>query len=150
MQRRWTREITNISHLDVERVKALELFSIFGRLLRADLIKCWKSFHSEVDVGLLDGFTVAVDRRTRGHSYKVVVSRCELDMRRHFFMYGLFSSGIHYLRVLLCNLHCLLLRENWTRNWEIYCLQYCSFSPVLFFFFSFWFLCLFVSVMFKV
>ena len=86
MQRRWTREIADVSHLAyVERLKALELFSIFGRLLRADLIKCWKIFHSEVHIGLLDGFTVDVDRRTRGHSNKVVVPRGELDMRRHFF-----------------------------------------------------------------
>ena len=41
VQRRWTREITSISHLTyVEKLKALELLSIFGRLLRADLIKC--------------------------------------------------------------------------------------------------------------
>ena len=37
---KWAREIGNKSHLAyVERLKALELFSIFGRLLRADLIK---------------------------------------------------------------------------------------------------------------
>ena len=61
VQQKWTREIANISHLAyVERSKALELFSIFGRLLRADLIKCWKIFHSEVDVGLLHRFTVDV------------------------------------------------------------------------------------------
>ena len=86
VQWRWTREVTNISHLAyVERLKALKLFSIFGRLLRADLINCWKIFHSNVDIGLLHGFIVAVGRRTRGHSHKVVVPRCELDMRRRFF-----------------------------------------------------------------
>ena len=52
----------------MERLKALQLFSIFGRLPRTDLIKGWKIFHSEVDACLLDGFTVAVDQRTRGHS----------------------------------------------------------------------------------
>ena len=62
VQRRWTREIADVSQLAYEeRLKVLELFSIFGRLLRADLVKCWKIFHSEVDIGLLDGFTVAVD-----------------------------------------------------------------------------------------
>ena len=69
----------------MERLKVLELFSIFGRLLRADLVKCWKIFHSEVNIGLLDGFTVAIDQRTCGHSFKVVVPRCVLDMRKHFF-----------------------------------------------------------------
>ena len=41
VQRRWTREITDVNPLSyVERLKALELHSIFGSLLRADLIKC--------------------------------------------------------------------------------------------------------------
>ena len=48
------------------------------------LNKCLKIFHSEVDIGLLDGFTVAVDRRTRGHIIKIVVSRCALEMRGFF------------------------------------------------------------------
>ena len=38
------------------------------------MLICWKTFHSEVDIGLLDGFTVPIDRRTRRHSFKVVVS----------------------------------------------------------------------------
>ena len=85
VQRRWTRKIADVSQLAYEeRLKVLELFSIFGRLLRADLVKCWKIFHSEVDSGLLDGFTVTVDRRTRGHTFKVVVPSCELEMRRFF------------------------------------------------------------------
>ena len=63
----WTREIAEVTHLAyVERLKVLELFSIFGQLLRADLVKYWKIFPSEVDIGLIDGFTLPVDRRTRG------------------------------------------------------------------------------------
>ena len=68
------------------RLKTLELFYIFGRLLRADLSKCWKSFHFEVDIGLLDGFAVTIDRRTRGYSCKGVIPRCELETRRRFFL----------------------------------------------------------------
>ena len=45
----------------MERLKVLEWFSIFGRLVMVDLIKCWKIFHSEVDIGVLDGFTGAVE-----------------------------------------------------------------------------------------
>ena len=62
VQRRSTTQRADVSHLAyVERLKVLELFSIFGRVLRADLVKCWKIFHSEVDIGLSDGFTIAVD-----------------------------------------------------------------------------------------
>ena len=133
VQRRWSTEIADVSLLAyVERLKVLNLFSIFGHLVRADLIKCWKVFNSEVDVGLLDGFTVAVDRRTHGHSLKIVVPRCVLEMRL-FGMYGLFSGGIHYLSLLLHNLHYLPLRGSWIRSWVICCTQCCS-SLNLFFF----------------
>ena len=41
VQRRWTREIADVSQLAYEeRLKALELFSIYSRLLHADPIKC--------------------------------------------------------------------------------------------------------------
>ena len=74
VQQRWYRQIANVSHLAyVERLKVLELFSIFEELLRVDFVKCWKIFHSEVDIGLLDRFTVAITRRSCGHSFKVVV-----------------------------------------------------------------------------
>ena len=53
-------------------------------MLWADLIKCWKIFHSEVDISLLDELTVAVDQRTHGHTLKVVIPMCELEMRRFF------------------------------------------------------------------
>ena len=80
------KKITYVSHLTyVEKLKVLEFFSIFSRLVRTYLIKYWKIFHSEVDIGLLDGFTVAVDQRTHSHSFKIVVPRCVLEMRRHFF-----------------------------------------------------------------
>ena len=59
----------------MERLKVLELFSVFGQLPRADLFKCLKILHSEVDIGLFYEFTVAIDQRTCGHSFKVVVSK---------------------------------------------------------------------------
>ena len=76
----------------MERLKVLELFSTFGRLLRADLVICWKIFHSEMDIGLSDGFTLTDDQRTREHSVKVVVPRCELEMRKNFFSCKGYSS----------------------------------------------------------
>ena len=86
VQQRWTRKIAHVSHLaTVEILKASELFSILDILLKPDII-CWNIFHFEVEIGLIDGFTVAVDRRTRGQSFKVVVARCELNMRKRFFM----------------------------------------------------------------
>ena len=40
VQRRWTRRIADNSHLGYEnRLKALGIVSIYGRLLRADIIR---------------------------------------------------------------------------------------------------------------
>ena len=38
--------------------------------------------HAVMDIGLLDGFTVAVDQRILSHTFKVGVPRCELEIRR--------------------------------------------------------------------
>ena len=49
VQRRWMREVAGVGHLNYqERLRTLKLYSVYGRLMRADLIKCWKVFHSEI------------------------------------------------------------------------------------------------------
>ena len=60
------------------------LYSVYGRLMRADLIKCWKIFHSEGDIGLFNFFTIVVDRRTQGHSLNIVLPRCDLELKKFF------------------------------------------------------------------
>ena len=62
VQQKWTRETADVSHFAyMEMLKVQELFSIFGQLLRADLVKCWKIFYSEMNIGLLEEVTVRVD-----------------------------------------------------------------------------------------
>ena len=50
-----------------------------------DLVKVWKSFHCDVDVGLSSMFVLANDDRLRGHSFKLRIVRCNLDARRQSF-----------------------------------------------------------------
>ena len=46
VQRMWTRQIKGLEGLSYgERLSELSLFSVQGRLLRADLIQYWKIFH---------------------------------------------------------------------------------------------------------
>ena len=43
VQRRWTKRINGFENLTYsQRLKDLDLFSVDGRLLRTDVIKCWK------------------------------------------------------------------------------------------------------------
>ena len=48
VQRRSTKHIHGLAELPyTDHLKALNLYSVQGRLLRADLIKCWKTFHNQ-------------------------------------------------------------------------------------------------------
>ena len=86
LQRRWTREIAGMSGTNYEgRLKEIGLYSIKGRLLRIDLIKVWKAFNAEVDVGLCEVFERSRFERTRGHRFKLVVPTCRSELRRRMF-----------------------------------------------------------------
>ena len=85
IQRRWTREILGLGGLVYEdRLKELGLYSIQGRLLRADIIKVWKIFHPEVDIGLDRIFDRRSHGATRGHSLKLAVPRSRSETKRRF------------------------------------------------------------------
>lgn len=86
IQRLWTRNILGFEHADYEtRLKRLDLFSVKGRLLRADMIKCWKIFHGASTIVPTDLWMVRSSFRTRGHPYKIEHTRSEVDARARFF-----------------------------------------------------------------
>ena len=83
VQRRWTKQIQGFDNLNyAERLRRLGLYSIKGRLNRADLIKIWKSFHPDVEVGLSRIFEHAREMGTRGHSYKLSIPLSNTDIKR--------------------------------------------------------------------
>ena len=86
VQRRWTREVGGLGHMEYgDRLRALGLFSISGRLLRADLIKLWRVMRGDLVGELLGLVSVAPDSRARGHRYKLLVPACRSEMLRQFF-----------------------------------------------------------------
>ena len=85
VQRRWTREVKDMSRLAYgRRLKLLHLFSIRGRMQRSDLIKVWKAFNAEVDVGLAGLLERNFHESTRGHNLKLSNPLCRGDARRRF------------------------------------------------------------------
>ena len=85
-QRRWTRSVAGLEGLPYEhRLRALNLFSIKGRLLRADLIYTWKVFSGMCAVQPFQLFSPALGQTTRGHSLKLQVERSRLDIRKRCF-----------------------------------------------------------------
>ena len=61
------------------RLATLNLYSVKGRLLRSDLIKCFKIFSN-----LSDLFTPSSSVNTHGHRFKVLKPHVTLDSRRRF------------------------------------------------------------------
>ena len=85
VQRRWTREVFGLTDLSYsERLSRLNLFSVQGRLLRADLIMTWKIFNGKCALSPDALFTMETSGR-RGHSLKIYLPSTNVDFRRRFF-----------------------------------------------------------------
>ena len=85
VQRRWTKLIDGFSDLSyAERLERLNLYSIKGRLLRADLLIIWKIMNG-LCPQLSCLFERSVHGRTRGHSKKVFLPQYSTDVRARFF-----------------------------------------------------------------
>ena len=86
VQRRWTKQIDGLFSLSYsERLKSLKLYSVQGRLLRADLIQCWKVFNGKSCVSPDELFDLPPQTRTRGHCYKIFPSCSRTDVRKRSF-----------------------------------------------------------------
>ena len=85
IQRRWTAEVVGLGDLEYgARLRRLGLYSIYGRLLRRDLVMIWKIFNLGSDASL-EMFEISQERRTRGHIFKLVVPRYNRDFRQRWF-----------------------------------------------------------------
>ena len=121
VQRRWTRQVDGLQGLDYgRRLTILNLYSIKGRLLRSDIIKYWKIFHGKCAIMPRDIFVPPPSERTRGHPFKIGVSRCELECRRRSFSQrcvGVWNSlpqdvvMCESLPIFKSHIHRLLARE---------------------------------------
>ena len=88
IQRRWTRAIEGLNHLAYEdRLRELNLYSMYGRLIRADIIQVWKIFNGLSAVAPNDLFELSSSQVTRGHSKKLQFRRCRLDTRKRSFAF---------------------------------------------------------------
>ena len=67
------------------RLRRSGLYSVYGRLLRADLIKLWKIFHGFLDEELIEILERNSHPVTRGHRFKLSIPRCRTEIRRRFF-----------------------------------------------------------------
>ena len=86
IQRRWTKAVATVQHLTYsERLRKLNLFSMYGRMLRADLILVWKIFNGKCAIRPTDLFERSYSHITRGHAFKIQVDRSRLEIRKRSF-----------------------------------------------------------------
>jgi len=68
-----------------DRLKALGIWSLEERRNRANLLEVFKMKSGFSAVSFDAFFTVDNQQRTRGHSWKIVKHRSNLDVRKYFF-----------------------------------------------------------------
>lgn len=87
VQRGWTKKVSGLANESYEnRLRMLGIFSIQGRLLRSDIIMCWKIFNGKSTIKPTDLFALAPQKiNTRGHKYKIYKPRPQTDVRKKFF-----------------------------------------------------------------
>ncbi len=92
VQRRWTKQVSGLSQLSyADRLSRLNIFSIKGRLLRNDLILCYKIFHNLSTIKHVDLFTMSPHPGTRGHRFKILPRHTNIEARKRFFSHRVIS-----------------------------------------------------------
>ena len=88
VQRKWTKQIESVEGLEYgDQLRALNLYSVQGRLIRADLdlIQYWKIFNEKSHIVPTDLFQLAPQTGTRGHCFKIFLPTIHTDVRKWFF-----------------------------------------------------------------
>ena len=63
----------------------MNLFSVKGRLLRADIVLVWKIVRGMCGVSADQLFILCNDSITRGHPFKIYLQHSRLECRKRFF-----------------------------------------------------------------
>ena len=109
--RRWTKQLSLVMGLGyADKLHTLNLHSMKGRLMMADLIQCWKIFHGKSCIAPKNLFVLSPHRHTRGHCYKIFMRTANTDVRKRFFMWSVCLPG------MLCHItfhssHLVFLQE---------------------------------------
>ena len=85
VQRSWVSQVEGLENMNYkDSLSLLGLHSVYGRLLRGDLIKVWQAFHPSADIGLDRLLDVQSHAATRSNGYKLAIPRCRTELRRRF------------------------------------------------------------------
>ena len=103
VQRCWTKAVTGLDHLSyVDRFIRLNLFSVQGRLLRADLIQYWKIPNNKSCIPPSSLFILHPSPTPRGHPLNILTPYTSTDIHQLFFSF----QCIHIWNCLLSETFC--------------------------------------------
>ena len=91
--------VLKILHI-FKRLKDLDLFSVEGRLLRANVIKYWKIIHIKCGICPEDIFFLSLSSISRSHCFKIVHEIFAMDFRRRSFALLLLPDDVAALETL--------------------------------------------------
>ena len=102
VQRRLIKTIYGFENLIYsQRLKDLDLFSVEGKLLRADVNECWKILYNICGICQEDIFVLAQSGITRSHRFKIAYEHSSMDCRRRSIALRVYLPGIPYQTMLL-------------------------------------------------
>ena len=118
VQRRATRMIDSIRHLPYEeRLRRLQLPSLYYRRKRGDMIFMYQLFHSGVDLDPEDFFTIVKEGTTRGHPFKVHKPRATCRVRRFAFSVRVVNSWNGLPATVVCSPSLASFKANLDAHW---------------------------------
>ena len=86
VQHRSTKLVAALADLPYEdRLRHLDLHSLYCRRQRADLITIYKLLHNKIQIDSSYFFTLNTFTTTRGHDYKLYKTQTRLHLRQNFF-----------------------------------------------------------------
>ena len=86
VQRRFTKKLNGLETLAYdERLKSLGLERLETRRIRSDLLFAYKVLFGFTGLRSTDFFILSESVTTRGHPYKLSLTRCYTDVRKYFF-----------------------------------------------------------------
>jgi hypothetical protein len=83
VQRRFTKRLPGLAEYDYSsRLAILDLDSLESRRLCQDIVLTYKIIFGLVNVDSTKYFTISRDSVTRSHCYRLIASKCGVDVRK--------------------------------------------------------------------
>ena len=114
--------LDSIRHLSYEeRLRRLQLPSLYYRRKRGDMIYMYQLFNSGINVNPKDFFTLVKDGTTRGHPFKVLKPRAACRVRRSVFSVRVVNDWNALPAYVVCSASVTSFKASLDAHWEHIC-----------------------------